>query len=64
MSAPHLLAAGDGGFILVFNCGSSSIKFALFQIGTALLSRQACWQGKVEGIGGPTPLLTEASGVP
>ena len=64
MSAPRILPARDAGFILVFNCGSSSIKFALFHIGTALLARQACWHGKVEGIGGPTPLLTEAGGAP
>ena len=43
------------GFILVLNCGSSSIKFALFEAGSATLPRQAAWNGKVQGIGGPTP---------
>ncbi|WP_218240004.1 acetate/propionate family kinase [Comamonas fluminis] len=42
-------------FILVLNCGSSSIKFALFETGGAALPRQAAWNGKVQGIGGPTP---------
>ena len=36
--------------ILVLNCGSSSIKFALFEASSAP-SRQALWKGKVEGIG-------------
>jgi acetate kinase len=36
--------------ILVLNCGSSSIKFALFEA-SAAPSRQAPWKGKVDGIG-------------
>ncbi|MET3133400.1 acetate kinase [Oxalobacteraceae bacterium GrIS 1.11] len=39
--------------ILVLNCGSSSIKFALFKAGRGAPPRQAEWSGKVEGIGGP-----------
>ena len=45
--------------ILVLNCGSSSIKFALFDAGTTPLAREPIWGGKVQGIGGPTPQLSE-----
>ncbi|AMP00130.1 acetate kinase [Collimonas arenae] len=48
---PPLQPAGSG-FILVLNCGSSSIKFALFDTSPAVLARQADWKGKVDGIGG------------
>lgn len=42
-----------GAFIVVLNCGSSSIKFAIFDaVGGA---RRPLWNGKVQGIGGPTP---------
>ena len=40
--------------ILVLNCGSSSIKFALFEA-DAVPPRQALWKGKVEGICGDNP---------
>ena len=37
--------------ILVLNCGSSSIKFALFEVAAdATLPRQALWSGKVNAI--------------
>lgn len=43
--------------ILVLNCGSSSIKFALYEArqGAApdTLPREPLWNGKVNGIGGP-----------
>jgi acetate kinase len=43
-------------YILVLNCGSSSIKFALFELGAdGRLPRQPAWNGKVQGIGGPLP---------
>lgn len=42
-------------FILVLNCGSSSIKFALFEAGTAEPARRPEWNGKVQGIGSPEP---------
>lgn len=48
------MSAGDG-LILVLNCGSSSIKFALFGADGPTLPRQALWSGKVDGIGGPAP---------
>ena len=41
--------------ILVLNCGSSSIKFALFPAAADPLPRTPLWNGKVQGIGGPTP---------
>ena len=36
--------------ILVLNCGSSSIKFAVFDSSAAPLPRQALWNGKVQGL--------------
>ena len=47
--------SGAEGLVLVLNCGSSSIKFALFDVATKPLPRQPLWNGKVQGIGGPTP---------
>lgn len=38
------------GLVLVLNCGSSSIKFALFDSGIQPLPREPLWSGKVEGI--------------
>ena len=37
--------------IVVLNCGSSSIKFALFDANLRPLPRAPLWSGKVEGIG-------------
>jgi acetate kinase len=45
--------------ILVLNCGSSSIKFALFEA-TVAPSRQALWKGKIDGIGSPNPSFDES----
>lgn len=45
----------DSNLILVLNCGSSSIKFALFAAnpegGPDGMAQQAEWSGKIEGIG-------------
>ncbi|MCP2871775.1 acetate kinase, partial [Salmonella enterica subsp. enterica serovar Typhimurium] len=41
--------------ILVLNCGSSSIKFALFDAQVRPLPREPLWHGKVQGIAGPAP---------
>ena len=38
--------------ILVLNCGSSSIKFALFDAAVDPLPRTPWWSGSVEGVGG------------
>jgi acetate kinase len=51
-------AAGD--LILVLNCGSSSIKFALFDAAAHPLSRTPAWQGKVEGITGAEPSFSQS----
>ncbi|MYN15074.1 acetate/propionate family kinase [Pusillimonas sp. TS35] len=48
-----------GDVILVLNCGSSSIKFALFDACDEPLPREPLWRGKVQGIGGPTPGFEE-----
>lgn len=48
------MAAADA-MLLVLNCGSSSIKFALFEAGAAAPARKPAWNGKVQGIGGPAP---------
>ncbi|MBY0411392.1 MAG: acetate/propionate family kinase [Burkholderiaceae bacterium] len=69
--------------ILVLNCGSSSIKFALFETSaptppapatdttTTLpapappqLARKPLWNGKVDGITGPTPTFGETGVTP
>ena len=41
----------QGSLILVLNCGSSSIKFALFEADGPALARTPVWHGKVQGIG-------------
>lgn len=46
--------------IVVLNCGSSSIKFALFDAAQLPLPRTPVWSGKVEGIGTAHPTATEA----
>lgn len=48
-----------GGQILVLNCGSSSIKFALFDAGVSPLPRAPAWSGEIEGIGTATPTFGE-----
>jgi len=48
-----------GALVLVLNCGSSSIKFALFDAGQSPLPRTPVWNGKVQGIGGPAPTYGE-----
>ena len=48
-----MIARGD--LVLVLNCGSSSIKFAVYDGGVDPLPRRALWNGKVQGIGGPAP---------
>lgn len=53
----------SGDLILVLNCGSSSIKFALFNARSDVLARQPLWNGKVQGVGGPTPDFGE-TGIP
>lgn len=42
--------------VLVLNCGSSSIKFGVFEAGPrGDTGRTPAWNGKVQGIGGPQP---------
>ena len=50
--------------ILVLNCGSSSIKSAVFDSSAAPLPRQALWNGKVQGIGGANPDFGETGVAP
>jgi acetate kinase len=47
--------------ILVLNCGSSSIKFALFDAAIDPLPRQPVWGGQVEGIGSTDVRLVQAN---
>jgi acetate kinase len=49
--------------LLVLNCGSSSIKFALFDASAQPLPREPLWKGKVEGITGRSPTMA-AGGKP
>lgn len=53
-ATPGRYATGDE-LILVLNCGSSSIKFALYEAGREALPWPAVWNGKVQGIGGSAP---------
>jgi acetate kinase len=50
--------------ILVLNCGSSSIKFALFDPAPDPLPRAPMWSGRIEGIGGPGARLLEGDAPP
>jgi len=54
--------AGDP--ILVLNCGSSSIKFALFEAEQDPLPREPRWFGQVEGIGSAQVRLVENGAAP
>lgn len=46
--------------ILVLNCGSSSIKFALFDAHTQPVPRQPEWRGEVRGIGTASPTFSQS----
>ena len=50
--------------ILVLNCGSSSIKFALFDASCRPLTRKPEWNGKVDGITGSRPTFGETGVTP
>lgn len=50
--------------VLVLNCGSSSIKFAVFDASFEPLPRKPLWNGKVQGIGGPAPDFGETGVAP
>ncbi len=50
--------------VLVLNCGSSSIKFALFDGAVEPLPRKPLWAGNVEGIGGKYTRLVESDRAP
>jgi acetate kinase len=49
---------------LVLNCGSSSIKFALFDPGLDPLPRVPMWSGRLEGIGSSSARLVEGDALP
>lgn len=49
-------------YILVLNCGSSSIKFALFDARVEPLPREPVWHGKVDGVNSGKAVLVESSG--
>jgi acetate kinase len=50
----------SGGLILVLNCGSSSIKFALYDADQHPLPRKPMWSGRVVDIGGPNTTYTDS----
>ncbi|ALM82709.1 acetate/propionate family kinase [Bordetella sp. N] len=54
--------SNDDACLLVLNCGSSSIKFALFDGRQDPPPRRPFWGGQVTGIGGPKPTYTEDGG--
>lgn len=53
-----------GRWALALNCGSSSIKFALFDAGAEPMPEAAAWRGEVGGIGTPQPSLREGAAAP
>ena len=56
--------ASAGEVLVVLNCGSSSIKFAVFDATADPLPRKPVWNGKVQGIGGAKPDFGETGVVP
>ena len=58
-AAPAVASSG-ADLAVVLNCGSSSIKFAVYDSGVDPLPRRALWNGKVQGIGGPAPDFGES----
>lgn len=44
--------SSESRLILVLNCGSSSIKYALYQVHDGTVPKTAFWSGKVDDIGG------------
>ncbi|MDX4951830.1 acetate/propionate family kinase [Delftia acidovorans] len=63
MIPAHTASPAARELVVVLNCGSSSIKFAVFDGAQRPLPRKPLWNGKVQGIGGPAPDFGE-SGVP
>lgn len=61
---PPMSSDRSAGLILVLNCGSSSIKFALFDAGTAPLPRRPSWNGKVDSTNGAQPTFGETGVAP
>jgi len=66
MTGHAVITGGAASSILVLNCGSSSIKFALFDASGLEPPRKAWWSGKVDGIGGGRPSFgaTDAAAAP
>lgn len=46
--------------LLVLNCGSSSIKYALFEANGGTVPRAALWSGKIDGVGANAPTYQES----
>jgi len=58
----HTASHGYNAGLLVLNCGSSSIKFALFDCREDSPPRHPYWSGQVAGIGTAQSTYTEAGG--
>jgi len=51
------------GFVFVLNCGSSSIKFGLFELGESdHVPRRPAWSGRIEGIGSEDAVFVDGDG--
>ncbi|MEO8385446.1 MAG: acetate/propionate family kinase [Betaproteobacteria bacterium] len=57
-----MIMRSGNDLLLVLNCGSSSIKCALFDASSAPLPRRPEWNAKIDGITDPAPLYTEGAG--
>jgi acetate kinase len=64
MISAHTASSPNRELVVVLNCGSSSIKFAVFDGAQRPLPRQPLWNGKVQGIGGPAPDFGETGVAP
>lgn len=58
------MSAAETDLIMVLNCGSSSIRFAVFDTAANPMPRQPVWSGKVHGIGGPAAGFSATGGPP
>lgn len=56
--------SAESTVILVLNCGSSSIKYALYPVQGDTVPRIAFWSGKIDGIGGGSSSYQESDQAP
>lgn len=55
-----IIVSAESCLLLVLNCGSSSIKYAVYQVLQGVVPRTALWSGKIDGVGGGSSTHQEA----